>query len=201
MITLTYQKVNPELEAPFKKHDSDFCYDIRAYFVPGQRITTIYDQDSPGRQKNFLVPFKGVDPEDNQEKLYIEVPVGNRVLIPTGIKAQLTPEKLYLMAKTSTEENAETTLIPVTLGTQMVIRSGTALKKGLRLSNSVGVIDSQFPEEWGFIITSDAHTSVRIWQGDRLAQIYVGLSVDFNLVEGEVVSKERLSGFGSTGSK
>lgn len=200
MITLTYQKLYPEVTPPIKDYDGNFCYDIRAYFIPGQRITTVYDQDTPGRQKNFLIPFKGIDPEDNQEKLYIEVPVGNRVLVPTGLKVQLTPEKLYLMAKLDPSDES-TTLIPVTLGTKMVIRSGTALKKGLQLANSVGVIDSQFPEEWQFIITTEAKTPVKIWQGDRLAQIYVGLSIDFDLVEGEVTNKERLSGFGSTGVK
>jgi dUTPase len=200
MITLTYEKLYPEVIAPIKKHDSDFCYDIRAYFSPGQRILTILDQDSTGQQKNYLVPFKGIDPEDNQEKLYIEVPVGNRVLIPTGIKAQLNPEKLYLAVKTEPTEEASFQYMPVTLGTKMFIRSGIAKKRGLYLANSVGIIDCQFPEQWEFIVQTSSFTSVKIWQGERLAQIQGAISVDLNIVEGKVESKERLSGFGSTGT-
>lgn len=82
-------------------------------------------------------------------------------------------------------------------------RSGLATKKGLRLANGVGVIDSDYRGEWFIAIHNDSDCTQIIDDGDKIAQVvfvkykdvvfYPVKELD-DTVRGE-------GGFGSTGEK
>ena len=83
-------------------------------------------------------------------------------------------------------------------------RSGLATKKGLRLANCVGVIDSDYRGEIMVSIYNDSSMEREIEVGERVAQIifqpYSAID-NFNLVEELTATVRGEGGFGSTGSK
>ena len=82
-------------------------------------------------------------------------------------------------------------------------RSGHGFNQGLRLSNCVGIIDSDYRGEVKVSLHADKNTEVRISAGDRIAQAcLIQLpKVEFEEVYGELSSTERgANGFGSTGN-
>ena len=80
-------------------------------------------------------------------------------------------------------------------------RSGHGFKEDIRLSNCVGVIDSDYRGEVKVKLRGDSFTSPTFNQGDRIAQAMILpiQQVSFALVE-ELSDTERGgNGFGSTG--
>ena len=103
-----------------------------------------------------------------------------RVLIPTGLR----------MA------------IPCGYGGFVLPRSGLALKKGLSLVNSPGLIDSNYRGEIKIIaINLDPANSIEIHLGDRVAQLVImkveNVSFDFSHDLSKTVRGS--GGFGSSG--
>ena len=99
------------------------------------------------------------------------VPLGFRARLPAGIEAQIRP------------------------------RSGAAFKKGLRIPNAPGTIDSDYPDEWMVILENGASGPVQIVHGERIAQVVLARYEVLAIREGAVgVSSSRTGGFGSTGS-
>jgi len=76
------------------------------------------------------------------------VPMGEVVLIPTGLKFA----------------------IPAGFELQLRPRSGLALKSGLTLVNAPGTIDSDYRGEVKVIVTCVVNTPCVIHRGDRIAQ-------------------------------
>ena len=76
-------------------------------------------------------------------------------------------------------------------------------KKGLRLANSVGVIDSGYLGEimFKFAITSDRPRKNSVYEvGDRIGQLIIMPYPKIEFVTGELTESERgVGGFGSTG--
>ena len=81
-------------------------------------------------------------------------------------------------------------------------RSGMGIKRHLRLSNSVGIIDSHYRGEWVVCLHNDGRDSQIIHHGDRIAQFAILPVLDFNLNEVDELSNTDRStgGFGSTGA-
>lgn len=80
-------------------------------------------------------------------------------------------------------------------------RSGLATKEGLRPSNCVGVVDSDYRGEIIVAIYNDSDYVRRIAEGDRVAQIVIMpyASVDYVQVD-DLTHTDRAGGsFGSTG--
>ncbi len=73
-------------------------------------------------------------------------------------------------------------------------RSGMALKK--RLTTRAGVIDADYPREWGVILVNESDSVQEIKRGDRVAQVVFQTYVD---VGGVILEPDRTAGFGSTG--
>ena len=73
-------------------------------------------------------------------------------------------------------------------------RSGLSLKKGLRLDNSVGVIDADYTQ--GIIFQATANKDIELKEGDRICQ---GIFVHYLTVDDDEAEGERTGGFGSTG--
>lgn len=80
-------------------------------------------------------------------------------------------------------------------------RSGNACKRGLRLSNSVGVIDSDFRGCVTVSIYNDSTSPRVIKPGDRIAQLIIHKSedVEFETVKHLTDTERGIGGFGSTG--
>ncbi len=106
---------------------------------------------------------------------------GEAAVIPTGIRAEMSPGWVLL-------------LFP---------RSGLGFRHGIRLSNTVGVIDSDyaFAENEGHILVKLQNPSdhpVEIACGERFCQ---GVFLPFGIAEEEESFEARRGGFGSTGKE
>ena len=83
----------------------------------------------------------------------------------------------------------------------IVPRSSIGMKTGLRLSNSVGIIDNAYIGELGVIYDNISDTEYTIHEGDRIAQLLVFPSYHFqaNIVETLEPTERGEGGYGSTG--
>ena len=81
-------------------------------------------------------------------------------------------------------------------------RSSIGAKTTLRLSNSVGIIDSGYRGELGVLFDNTSHGYVDIHKGDRVAQLLVMPSYRFkaNVVDELTDSDRGTGGFGSSGT-
>ena len=106
---------------------------------------------------------------------------GDRALVPTGIAVGLPSSE--------------------TVGL-VFARSGLAVKKGLALSNGVGVIDSDYTGEIRVGMVNLGWESYTIQPGERIAQFVVMpvLPVDVCQVESLKETVRGAGGFGSTGA-
>ena len=107
------------------------------------------------------------------------IPADESVLIPTGIRAEMEPG--WVLA-----------LFP---------RSSLGFRTGIRLSNTVGIIDSDYAyaKNEGHIMVKLRNPSgqpVVIGRGERFCQ---GIFLPFGTAEEEDDFAERSGGFGSTG--
>jgi dUTP pyrophosphatase len=78
-------------------------------------------------------------------------------------------------------------------------RSGLGFKYGVRLANTVGVIDSDYynaDNEGHIMIKLECDTPLTIKAGERFAQ---GIFLPFGITEDDNAAGERSGGFGSTG--
>ena len=107
------------------------------------------------------------------------IPAGESALIPTGIRAEMEPG--WVLA-----------LFP---------RSSLGFRTGIRLSNTVGIIDSDyaFAKNEGHIMVKLRNPSAQavvIGRGERFCQ---GIFLPFGTAEEDGGFVERDGGFGSTG--
>ncbi len=113
-------------------------------------------------------------------KLYI--PAGYRVLVPTGIFMDIP----------------EFTMVNI------YPRSGTSFKKGLILTNSVAIIDSDYVQEVFVSITNNSGVTQTIENGERIAQFVLthlsGQDDIISLTLPPQPKTTRKGGFGSTGA-
>jgi dUTP pyrophosphatase len=105
---------------------------------------------------------------------------GQRVGVPTGIAIELPgPEVAALV----------------------FARSGLASKKGLALSNGVGVIDSDYRGEIVVLMVNLGQEEVTVRNGDRIAQMLLIPVCQASFIEAEElgITERGEGGFGSTG--
>lgn len=105
----------------------------------------------------------------------MEILPGTINLIPTGIKCE----------------------IPKGYTVQLMMRSGTALKKGLFLVNSIGLIDESYRKEMGLVISAVAPTVIH--PGERIAQMVVVPYTTAKIEFVDSVEDTERGGFNSTG--
>lgn len=109
----------------------------------------------------------------------ITIPAGEMRLIPSGFKTEIPPG--YFGA-----------VFP---------RSGLSTKRGLRLSNCVAVIDSDYRGEWFIPLYNDSEIIQTIEPKEKVAQVVILPCPTINFVH--VASLEETErgagGFGSTG--
>ncbi len=117
---------------------------------------------------------------DEGEKIVLAP--GERRLIPTGIA--LEPESNDVVAV-------------------IAARSGLGTKKGICLSNGIGVIDSDYRGEVCVGLFNTGKEDFTIERGDRIAQMMFLPVFAANLIESEELdfTERGAGGFGSTGVK
>ncbi len=104
---------------------------------------------------------------------------GGRALVPTGVAVA----------------------IPVGFFGQVVPRSGLALKHGVTLVNTPGIIDSGYRGELQVImINTDSATDYKVTRGDRIAQLVIQevVATTWQVVE-QLEGDDRGGGFGHSG--
>lgn len=81
-------------------------------------------------------------------------------------------------------------------------RSGLATKQGLRPSNCVGVIDSDYRGEVMVALYNDSNKPRTVVNGDRIAQLIIQpyLNVEIDIVDELSETDRGNGGFGSTGA-
>ena len=93
--------------------------------------------------------------------------------------------------------------IPMGYELDILIRSGAALKQGLMLVNSVGVIDEDYVNELGLIIACHYNSGyTKLYEGQRVAQARLKKRlfwVDNEVEQPPKTKTNREGGFGSTG--
>ena len=109
---------------------------------------------------------------------FIELGPGEKALLPLGFRARL----------------------PVGYEAQVRPRSGTSLKTDLVIVNSPGTIDADFPDEWCVPVKNGGSATLRVREGERIAQMVLTKYETLPFATGAVArSTERVGGFGSTG--
>jgi dUTP pyrophosphatase len=104
---------------------------------------------------------------------------GGRALVPTGVAVA----------------------IPAGYAGFVQPRSGLALRHGVTLANSPGLIDSGYRDELAVIlVNTDPASDFEVRRGDRIAQLVIQKveTADFVAVE-SLPASERAGGFGHTG--
>lgn len=94
--------------------------------------------------------------------------------------------------------------IPAGFAGFVLPRSGSAIKQGLSLVNAPGLIDSGYRGELKCILVNlDAHESIRINVGDRIAQLIIMKVENVSPVEVEALDETERGarGFGSSGKE
>ena len=147
---------------------------------------------------------KGYDQHNNPISQYVndhgEISIypGDRLLIPTGIILKV----LRNMTIETYSDIAKDHLPLKHYSIRLHARSGLALKKGLVLANSEGVVDVDYQEQIFVILTNISSMGTVLKKGDRIAQAEVVCNEPFEFVEFGVAPEkysEREGGFGSTG--
>jgi dUTP pyrophosphatase len=119
------------------------------------------------------------DPVVGEDSFLLIYP-GERALIPTGLILD----------------------IPTGYSVRLHVRSSLALKQGIALANSEGVIDSDYVEPTFVMLYNSSTSTVHILNGERICQGELVSMMDYTLdrIYAKPGSKtDRVGGFGSTG--
>ncbi len=117
--------------------------------------------------------------------LYAREPVtlapGERRLVPTGVAVAIPPGYVGLVAP----------------------RSGLAVRAGLSIVNTPGIVDSGYRGELSVLLINHGDQPVTIDRGDRIAQLVVMAvsTVEFEEVDELDDTTRGGGGFGSTGTR
>lgn len=169
---LKYRKLYPNVLDFSFASEESACFDLRAFFPPNATRIEGYNADS-NKISNPVV-------RDADEKFCTVVHPGERMMIPTGVVFD----------------------IPVGHSVRIHARSGLALKAGLVMANSEGVIDSDYTDETKVIVLNVSNIPIKINHGDRIAQAEMVPVLHYDLVptnEDITQKTSRAGGFGSTG--
>ena len=129
---------------------------------------------------------------DAPDALYHEWNGGVEVKTARGIKIR-PHETVMLYTGIATE-------IPFGYYMAIYARSGLSCKQGLRLANSVGIVDCQYRDEIKVALYNDSDETRIVHHGDRIAQCMIALVLATNFVEVDELSNDsRGGGFGSSG--
>ena len=81
------------------------------------------------------------------------------------------------------------------------VRSSVGIKLGLILSNAVGVIDADYPDQWLVTLHNLREQAVTIVPGQRIAQVVFTPVVHLEELQGHSLECKRVGGVGSTNAE
>ena len=182
IVNLGFKRLHPEAFAPAYATEESACFDIRICLPAGRRQVDVWTKEG---KHSVAMAFATEMRIVNGVKTTIDHPIltlqpGDRALIPT---------QLILV-------------IPTGYSVRLHARSGLALKGGLVLSNSEGVIDSDYTQQLMVPMTNTSAVPVSITHGDRICQgeVVERIFTEFSEVaDVPDVRTSRIGGFGSTG--
>jgi dUTP pyrophosphatase len=92
--------------------------------------------------------------------------------------------------------------IPANYVMKIYSRSGHGFKDAMRLSNCVGVIDSDYRGEIMVSLRADGEACSKVQTGDRIAQAMLEYAPQWKFIEADEISETTrgTGGFGSTGA-
>lgn len=175
MVNLGFHRLNPRVLIPSFGTIMSACFDIR-YCATEKTLKTY---DCSNFQVNRLIC------EDRSFVIYPK----ERVLVPTG---------LVLKIKQSSEDSTYLGCYSIRLHA----RSSLALKHGIVLGNSQGIVDVDYQEEIFVILTNISNLPYTVTDQERIAQGEIVKNERFileELVDRPEKLSERNGGFGSTG--
>ena len=111
------------------------------------------------------------------ENKELVIPPGYRVMVPTALKF----------------------IIPRNHHIKVYSRSSMALKRGLIMVNSVGIIDEDFDFELKVLLMNISDTTVTLVEGERIAQIELCQNQSLPILWDIGGNAERTGGYGSSG--
>jgi len=174
--TLNYYKVFDSAKEPVYATDGSAGFDISCCLE--EEFVTIYNLHNEPRRRD-IVPW--CPPGAEEEARAIHLNPGDRVMVPTGIVLDI-PKGHYV---------------------RLFARSGLSLYSGLRLVNSVGIIDSDYKEQLYVLIENSSSTVTSIADATRICQGIMCKAETCKIEETTVIpeSTTRDGGFGSTGTE
>ena len=112
----------------------------------------------------------------------VVIPAGGYAAVPTGIAIELPDESCVAL---------------------VFSRSGHGFKKGVTLTNSVGVIDSDYRGEIAVSLVNQGAEPFTVADGDRIAQLMLTRCLALPVEETDALgdTARGAGGFGSTGTK
>lgn len=136
--------------------------------------------------KGYVIPIRG-DRRSAGYDIYtpitITIPPQGKVLVWSNIKAYMQEDEVL----------------------ELYVRSSIGIKKGIILSNTVGIIDSSYYSNsdndgnLGLALCNTTNKEVTLEAGERVCQ---GIFKKYLVADNDnVLSEERLGGIGSTGTK
>lgn len=147
--------------------------------------------------------------ENPRERIFVEVKLLNEnAKLPTYAQPTDAGADIYSAenitinpGKTHLVSTGLSVAIPVGYMIQIYPRSGLSVKTGLRLANSVGIIDSDYRGEIKVAFTNISDEDVSISIGDRIAQMIVAPApmISWRVVDELNETSRGEGGFGSTG--
>jgi dUTP pyrophosphatase len=172
MVMLKAYKLYPDVQIPKHATVQAACFDVRAYL--GQPLYEVAGFCANNKECKSRI-F-----DTTEGSRYIKIDPGQRLLIPTGIIFD----------------------IPKGYSVRIHARSGLALKQGLVMANSQGIIDSDYVEESKIMLLNISSDLGYIYHGDRVAQAELVRCEQYNIMETTerpTQKTDRNGGFGSTG--
>lgn len=172
-MNLKFFKLNEKAKEPIFGSSEAACFDLSCIFEPNQ-VISLYLDDKDKKQGRPVRLNKDGNP-------YVLIYPNERMLIPTGLVFD----------------------IPNGYSMRLHARSGVALKRGLTLVNSEGVIDSDYVEEVFAAVVNLSNVAQTIESGERICQGELVKSLKYGIDEvterpGQKTNRD--GGFGSTGT-
>jgi dUTP pyrophosphatase len=175
-LTLRFKPLHTDVVPPRFGTSQSACFDLCAYAGKNADLIKCWTEESKGIN---LMPVTRLGGEGLFSKQYL-LPPRARALVPTGIILD----------------------IPEGYSVRIHARSGLAIKGGLVMANSEGIVDSDYVNEVFVAVYNNSTQYITINHGDRIAQAEMVpvLKYDIEPTAEDITQKtERSGGFGSTG--
>lgn len=174
---LKFYKMAPDVPTPIWGTEGSTCFDLT--FAPVGDVVSGYDENN--------TPIKRLLPKDTRE---LTIHPGERLLVPTGLIFRIDVPVSRLHE-------------PRTYSIRLHARSGMALKRGLILANSEGVVDVDYQEQVYALMVNTSKVVQTIQLHERICQAEIVKNETFAFLETYSRPEpfmDRTGGFGSTGS-